>query len=257
MRPTLDFLSLLSGSIAIHLAKDPKGLAFAVLLGILLAGLCWYLCTVYTHLWNKRFHVTPMHHALCGLASAITLATVVSFSSVAYIHEASLLSIEVWQHGIQRDPAWGEATFGKAFARVKALGVEDFSNVPPPGAPGTRIPTNHDLSRRTAASLYADEACRHFDRVRPFLGKIVWSRPAVPADKVFEDVRVFQLTNPTYPVERAIALAATEIKSGLTPQVPQVRYISRLVIVVLFLMGQAIPAGAIGWAAYRDIHPKV
>jgi hypothetical protein len=52
-------------------------------------------------------------------------------------------------------------------------------------------------------------------------------------------------------------MAAGEIKTGLNPQVPRVRYMTRLLLVVLFLLGQAIPAGAIGWAAYRDIHPKM
>ena len=138
-----------------------------------------------------------------------------------------------------------------------ALGVEDFTGVAPPGSPESRIPTLHDDSRRAVALLYAGEACRHFDRSRPFLSRIAWSRPELPADVVFEDVRRLQSEQPDYPPERVIGLAAEQIRAGLVAQTPQVAFVTRVCASALFLFVQSIAFGLIGWAASREIRPTV
>jgi hypothetical protein len=249
----LDLLSLLSGSTLIFVAKAAGTFQFTIVLGIILAAICWYVCTVYTQLWNKRFHVTLVHHVICGFASVCTLLFVILFQSLSYTKDAALTSIHLWQAQLNADQMWADQTFAKAYAAVKELGTEDFSKAPAPGNSGTFIPTKTDQARQTAAAMYADEACRHFDMKRPFLSKIVWSSPGVPSDTIFEDVRAWHAHNPSYPPSRAIDIAASQIQNGLEPQAPRVVYVARLFIVFLFLLVQAVPFGLIGWAAYRDI----
>jgi hypothetical protein len=252
-----DLFSLLFGCIPIFMLKEPGSFRVTVLIGILLAGLCWYVCSVYTRLWNKKYHITLTHHVLCGFATLCTLFFTILFASLAYTKDAALASISLWQAQLNSDQAWAERTFARAYDKVKDLGVEDFSNAPPPGSPGSLIPTNSDEARQTAASTYSNEACRHFDAKRPFLSKVVWSSPGVPSDIIFQDVRKWHETNPNYPPARAIEIAANQIKEGLNPQAPRVISLSRLSVSGLFLLIQAVPFGLIGWAAYRDIKARL
>lgn len=246
-------ISLLAACVPIHAVKAPLSFAKLLALGIALSGLCWYLASVYTQLWNQRFRPTRTHHILCGAASLASLYFTLVFGSLGYTRDAAILSIRFWQTQIGWDSSWAGNTYAKAFQRVKASGKEDFSNVPGPGMAGSRIPTTTDESRFAAAETYANEACLHFASKRPFLSKVVWSSPGVPSQKILEDVRNFHKTNPNYPVERAIEIAATRIREGLDPQTPRVVHLARISVIIVFLLVQAIPFGLIGWAAYRDI----
>ncbi len=252
-----DLLSLLIGSIPIYIAKDPGGFRLALLIGLVLAALCWYICSVYARSWNRRFHIRFSHHVLCAFASILTLFFAVIFPALAYTKEAALASIDLWKYQLNLDSPWAAATFARAYEEVKRLGIEDFSRVPPPGAPNSFIPTNHDESRQVAALAYANEACRHFDDRRPFLSKVVWSSPGVPSRTIFNDVHQWHQTNPNYPPSRAIEIAAGQIRQGLEPQVPRVVYLSRIAVLILFALVQAVPFGLIGWAAYRDIKVRL
>jgi hypothetical protein len=81
----------------------------------------------------------------------------------------------------------------------------------------------------------------------------VWARPGIPANTVFNDVREWHRTNPSYPPARAVGMAAEQIRAGLTKQLPRIVTIARISVVMLFLFAQALPFGVAGWAAYRDI----
>ena len=249
----LDLLTLLSGSIAIFLVRNPAGVRLAVFVGTLLAILCWYGCYTYTRLWNKRFRVRVIHHMFCALAALITLVFSVLYPALAHVREAGEASIAVWESTINRDSLWAASTFRTAYQAVRNLGIEDFKGVPEPGAARSWIPTSRDESRQTAAGVYASSACNHFARSRPFLSKIIWARPGIPADVVFADVRQWHRTNPNYPPERAIGLAVEHIRGGLIAQVPRIVSLSRILTIALFLLAQAVPFGLVGWAAYRDI----
>jgi hypothetical protein len=253
----LDLFSLLLACIGIFRSREPAFFALTLLAGGVLAALCWYVCSIYTHYWNRKFRVTMTHHILCGFASVCTLIFVVAFFSVNYTKDAALMSIEAWQLQINVDSQWSEQTFATAYDKVRELGIEDFSAAPPPGSPDSFIPTNRDESRQMAASVYANEACNHFDASRPFLSKIVWSSPGVPSETIFKDTMEWFQTNPNYPPARAIDIAATQIKEGLEPQVPRVVYLARMAVVTLFVLVQAIPFGLIGWAAYTDIKVRM
>ncbi|SRR6266481_1626337 len=252
-----DFLSLILGCIVLFAATERGLFLAAIIIGLVLAAVCWYLCSIYTHLWNKRYHLTLTHHLLCAVASALTLVFVITFASMAFTRDAALASIRLWQIQIKSDQTWAKATFLKAYDDVRTINVESFDGVPPAEAPNALIPTAHDESRQVAAARYANEACRHFDRNRRFLSKIVWSRAELPSAIVTNDERQWFATHPVYPAERAIDLAASQIKLGLDSQVPRVVYLSRLSLVLFFFVIQTVPFGIIGWAAYVDIKARM
>lgn len=136
---------------------------------------------------------------------------------------------------------------------MKALNIEDFSNYPPPTAGGHTIPAGHEESQRRTASVYANEACKHFDSSRPFLSAIV--RPQAPLTKVYQDQRIWfdQHPDSTYDLSRAVNLAATEIRNGLIPQTQRVILIAGIAAIMVFILAQAVPFGLIARAAYRDL----
>jgi hypothetical protein len=252
----IDFLSLLVGAAAIFLARDPGGFRWAAIAGIVFAGLCWWGCYYYTRLFNTRYRVKLIHQALCASAALITLMFAVLYPALAYVGDAADLSIKVWEATLSVDVPWAATTFREAYTAVRRLGIEDFSGIPEPGAANSFIPTSHDESRQRAASVYASAACDHFAVSRPFLSKVVWARPGIPTEAVFEDVRRWHASNPNYPPVRAIALAGEQIRSRLAIQTPHLVSMLRLLAVALFLLAQAVPFGLIGWAAYRDIKVK-
>jgi hypothetical protein len=252
-----DLLSLLEYCISIYAGREPTAFRITVVAGIVLGVLCWLLSSYYTRLWNKRFRITLTHHLLCGFASVCTVVFTIVFSSLLYTRDAALTRIELWESQLKNDAGWGERTFAKAYDRVKEMGAEDFTNAPPPGSPNSIVPMNLDETKQTVASLYANEACRHFDINRPFLSKLVWSSPGVPAEMIMQDVNEWLQHNRIYPAVRAINIAGVRIKEGLDPQAPRVVSLARFSVTALFLLVQLIPFGLIGWAAYRDIKVRV
>ncbi len=228
----------------------------AAAIGLALAGACWYACSIYTHMWNRNFQMSPVHHICCAFASLCTLVFVLVFSSLYYTKQAAGASIELWNFQINRDQPWLNRTFAKAYDKVKSLDIEDFSKYPPPEEGGQIVPLSHDESRNAASEVYANEACVNFDRQRPFLSKIVWSKPGIAPDIVEADIHTWfeNHRGQVYPLNQGAQLATDNIKERLNAQTPRVVFLSRMVCAVLFLLIQLIPFGLVGWAAYRDIH---
>jgi hypothetical protein len=94
------------------------------------------------------------------------------FVGLRYTKDAAYLSVQAWEAQINLDQRWAEATFATTWQKVKSQGLEDFSNVPPPGMPNSHIPTNRDASIFLAASTYANASVEHFKENRPFLSMI-------------------------------------------------------------------------------------
>lgn len=249
-----DLFSLLGGCLALFAALDRRGLYVAGGVGLLLAIGFWVSCSYYSRLWNLRYRVTLMHHFLCGVAAILTFGFTLVYASLRYTKEAAYASVQIWEAQINLDRGWAGDTFSAAYEKVKALGIEDFTNVPPPGAPNSHIPTNSNPSILAAASTYASSAARHFSDQRPFLSKIIHGRADVPSQILDADVKnYFATVSKTYPTRRAIELVASEIKKELDEQVPKVVTISRRLAVIAFVLVQCVPFGLVGLAAYKKL----
>ncbi|MEO8615240.1 MAG: hypothetical protein ABI600_08880 [Luteolibacter sp.] len=248
-----DFLSLIAGTITIFFLEDRPVLTAIFVGGLILSGLCWWLCSFYTHLWNKRYKVRLTHHLLCGLAAVITLVSTVVFATLRHASSAADVSIEAWKLQLGLDPFWADHTFKQAYERVRALGLEDFSNAPPPPV-GHTIPATKEPSQVECAWIYASQAALYFKQQRPYLGSIVGASGEVPRNVLTADIRhYFATVGNTYPTANAISLVSSEVKKELTAKLPRVVTVLRIQLVLLFLVAQAFPFGLVGWAAYRDL----
>lgn len=252
-----DFFSLIAGTITIFFLKERSAFAAILAGGLILSGLCWWLCSFFTHLWNKRYKVRLTHHLLCGLAAVITLVATVVFATLKHAASAADVSIEAWKVQLGMDQFWADHTFKQAYERVKLLGLEDFSNAPPPPV-GHTIPATKEPSQVECAWIYASQAARYFKQQRPYLGSIVGASGEVPRDVLTADIRrYFATVGNTYPTGNAISLVSSEVKKELTAKLPRVVKVLRIQLVLLFLLAQAFPFGLVGLAAYRDLKVRV
>ncbi|MHB8123091.1 MAG: hypothetical protein ACYDG4_13155 [Desulfuromonadaceae bacterium] len=250
-----DFFHILIDCIAKLKHDDSFTFFITLIIGILLGGGSWVLCSYYSRLWNLRYRVTMAHHILCGIAAILTVFFTLTFVSLKYTKDIAYSVINTWQRQIRYDSSWQSKIFRTAYEKVKQLGIEDFSRYPHPDKGGTLVPANKAPSRKAVATLYATEAVQHFKHAHPYLGIILKAQPDISIQVISDDVDRFFANNPgkTYSAENAVELAAKHIKSGLDAQVPRVVTFSRTLIVILFFLVQAIPLGLIGWAAYRDV----
>ena len=252
-----DFLSLISGTVSIFFLKERSAFAAILAGGLILSGLFWWLCSFYTHLWNRRYKVRLTHHLLCGLAAVITFVATVVFATLKHAASAADLSIEAWKVQLAMNQLWADHTFKQAYEKVKLLGIEDFSNAPPPPV-GHTIPATKEPSQVECAWVYASHAARYFKQQRPYLGSIVGASGEVSRDVLTADIRrYFATVGHTYPTENAISLVSSEVKKELTAKLPRVVHVLRIQLIVLFLVAQAFPFGLVGWAAFRDLKVRV
>ncbi|WP_247236592.1 hypothetical protein [Telluribacter sp. SYSU D00476] len=227
------------------------GLTLAAALGFAL--LCGWICLHYVQLWNKRFQLTTTHKIFTALACTFTFFFVLAFAGLAFMREITQAQIIIWQGNLKEDQDWSQRTFEKTYHKVKESGKEDISTFPP--IERNIIPVTHNDSQLLAAQIYSNEACTNFDEMHPFLSKIVWATPSLPTEVIHSDVTSFFKSNPgkTYPTINAIDLAAKHIKDELLVQAPRVVTISRIGLVLAFILVQLVPFGIIGVAAYKDI----
>ncbi|MEI7775485.1 MAG: hypothetical protein WCK17_12005, partial [Verrucomicrobiota bacterium] len=243
-----DFLSLLGGCFAFFMANNRGGFGITLFVGIAFAAFCWWGCSAYSRLWNLRYRVTFTHHILCALAAILTLASTLVFAALRYTKEAADVSVQVWEVQINLDRFWADTTFSTAYYKVKALGLEDFSNAPPPGSPGgSHIPVTQNGSQLLAASIYANAAAAHFGTARPFLGKIIHAKAELPSALLDADVKnYFATVSSSYPPARGISLVSQEMKRQLDVQVPRVIPVFRSIAIALFFLVQLVPFGLVG-----------
>ena len=238
------------------LTQKQSTLLSIIITAFILAGLSWYLCNNYVKLWNKQFRLTATHQTLTIAASLMTFFFVLAFGGLGYMKDVAQDIVKSWEAvEIKADLQWSNATFKDAYYKVKDLKVENFADSPSPENGGHVIPASQKISQETAAKVYALAACNHFDQQHPFLSKIIWSDPKNSAENISNDVVNYfgDHRGRTYSTEKAIAIAAETIKEQLNKQTPRTATLSRILLVILYLLVIAIPLGAIGYAAYKDI----
>ena len=245
----IELISIVSGGLA---KMAPSQLGLTLIAAVSITILCAWICLHYVQLWNKRFQLTTTHKVLTTIACTLTFFFVLAFAGLTLMKEITLARITIWQETIKEDQFWANETLAKTYDAVKKTGLEDFTRYPSPSA---GVPITKSPSRLIAAEINANEATQHFGERHPFLSKVIWTSPNLPTKIVKDDVESYfkNNNNHTYPQERAIDLAAEHIKTQLIQQAPRVVTLSRIGLVIAFLLVQFIPFGLIGYAAYKDI----
>lgn len=259
-----DLLTLLTRLIVELWVNGRWDFMVAAAVGSVLAALAWWLAHVVSLNFNRQFSFRAEHYLYCGIAATATFLFSIVFFALRYTADVAQIMVSAWEVSIRADTLWSQDTFRKAYDSVyelrDALGrqLEDFTGKPHPNTtPTTVIPTTQDASKLKAAETYAAAAVAHFRTHYSFLSKILWARPGIAQDEIYADIqRVFASGRTHYAAEDAIRLAGREIRRGLERQVPRVVVLSRIVLVVAFLIVQALTFSLLIYAALADIKER-
>lgn len=242
-----------------HLARHSASNFFlTVAVAVALGGLCWFLATQYTKLWNLRYNATFNLHILCAISAMVTVVFTIAFVSLDYAKEIARAKLGDWHRLINSDRQFTETTYADAYNKVKSQGRERFDPARhfPPGRPNSSMPMARPETQIFVSKLTADAALAHFRRTNPFLSKVIMPGNAdVPAPVITNDMKTFFATpnHGNYHMNRGVDIAASLFERNLELQTPKVVSRTRRWITMLFLLVQMIPFGLIGYYAYKDL----
>jgi hypothetical protein len=248
-------MAVMFGCVEQLLTQEPGLFFLTLLVGLVLAGVSWLVCTHYSRLWNRTFRITWLHRVLCACAAALTLVFCVLFVSLQYTQDVANRAINVWDAEVL-NPSWQEQAFIKIYWAIRRSNLEDFRNYPPPDpSRASLVPLSRIESRLIFVRIPADEAARMFVQQNPFLSYVLSVPPSLPESTVVRDVNAFFAVNPhsNYPIDRSVGLTANLLKNRLELQTPRVVEATRFILTLGFLLAQAVPFTVIGIAAYRDL----
>jgi hypothetical protein len=238
-----------------------SGFFITVAIALALGGLCWFLATQYTKLWNLRYNATFTLHILCAIAAGITVIFTIAFVSLDYAKEIARDRLNKWHQTIKSDSKFLNATFADAYYQVKNRRMERYDPRlhPAPPDPHARMPLTQQRTMVFVGQLYADASLANFRRTNPFLSSIIMPGNAdVPAPIITADINSYFAAHrgeahPNYYLDHGVDIAASLFQSNLEAQTSKVVTKARRWITLLFLLVQMIPFGLIGYAAYTDL----
>src|SRR6266851_5706293 len=147
-----------------------SGFFLTVAIALVLGGLCWFLATQYTKLWNLRYQATFTLHILCAIAAVMTMLFTIAFVSLDYAKDIARDQLAEWHKAIKSDRKFLNATYADAYYRVKKLGWERFeARHLPPSDPNTSMPLTQQRTFVFVGKLYADASLLNFRKTHPFL----------------------------------------------------------------------------------------
>jgi hypothetical protein len=245
-----------------HEAQSASGFFLTVAIALVLGGLCWFLATQYTKLWNLRYNATFTLHILCAIAAGMTVLFTIAFVSLDYAKEIARERLNKWHESILADTPFLNATYADAYYRVKRQGVERFDpilNPPPSNIKKSTFPLGHPQTLLFVGKLYADASLAHFRKTNPFLSRIIMpGNTDVPAPVITADMNKYFAAHrgekaPEYQLWHGVDIAAALFQKNLESQTSKVVTKARRWITMLFLLVQLIPFGLIGYSAYMDL----
>ncbi|MCL2073981.1 MAG: hypothetical protein FWH18_08675 [Marinilabiliaceae bacterium] len=189
------------------------------------------------------------------MAAIFTVVFTLQFRAVGNLEDIVDDIIEVWYENLTEKSDFNYDTYTKAFYELKDVYRREFKGVPEPHQKGSVIPFANDDMMKDCVEIYVKEACDNFSTRHPFLDLMLKARPGISQEEIEHDIKGFFRKNPnsTYPLSRAVDIAANHIQDSLKEQSPKTVWKTRLILVLLFLLVQLIPFGTIGFVAYKDL----
>lgn len=253
-----EFYKLTLQCVGVLRNDDPKLFLGALLAGLTLGGLLWWGAFGWARLWNKKFTLGPLHHALCALALLLALGYSLSAVSLKYASRMVENKVRLWQEAANLDGDLRSRLMARLYDELSARGLEDMSNIPDPRTLGpgevwSVTYKNHTETPALIGDIYTRGALEHFSRTHPLLAAIL--SPTVPPELIVEDIRNKARNNPgqAYQLNDGTRLLVEQMFVKMSDQVWRVVVSARLILLALFLVFLTIPITLIARAAYGDI----
>lgn len=237
------------------LMDGPVKLMLWIVLAIAFSAFCWWICTHYTKLWNKRYDIRPNFKYICSIAAGITFLTVLSFIGLKNTRPVAEAMVEKWENAVVDNEALQTESLVKAYEAVASSGLETMDGYPHPSQGGNMIPMNSSKAQILTSAIYASKACENFQRSHPFLGWFLKADKGIPSEMIAADLDAFFTANrgAVYPLNQGFNIGVKHISAQLQEQTPRIVTQARIWLVMLFLVVQLIPFGIIGFLAYKDL----
>lgn len=231
-----------------------KDFYIAIIGALVFSALVGFACHFFYRLWNKSYRTTLTHKIMTMFSSALSFLFIICFVGFTFLEEVAMSKILIWKENLHMDSDYTDNAFAKAFKNVKELGVEDFRNVPEPGEPGSHIPVTKTESQLEAGKTYYIEAINNFKNSHRFLNAILSVKSENTPEAIQKDMqRYFSSGISSYSPLSGIEIVANNLKDALFEQAPRVVKVSRIILILLFIVIQLIPFGFISYSAYKDL----
>lgn len=231
-----------------------KEFYFTIFGALVFSALVGFACHFFYKLWNKNYRTTITHKIMTILSSIMSFLFIICFVGFTFLEEVAMSKIFIWKESLHTNKEYTDNAFAKAFMNVKELGFENFSNVPLPGELGSRIPVTRTESQLEAGKTYYQEAVNNFKKSHGFLNAILSVKSENTPEAFQKDMQqYFANGNSSYSPERGIEILANNLKESLFEQAPKVVKVSRVILILSFILVQMIPFGLISYSAYKDL----
>jgi hypothetical protein len=191
------------------------------------------------------------------LSSIFSFLFIICFVGFAFLEDVAMSKILIWKENLHKDIEYTNNAFIKAYHNVKETGTENFNDVPEPGKIGGHIPVTKKESQLVVGKTYYDEAVKNFKKSHGFLNAILTVKSENTPEALQKDMeQYFSGGNSTYSTDNGIEIVANNLKESLLEQAPKVVKVSRITLVLLFILIQMIPFGIISYSAYKDLKIK-
>lgn len=231
-----------------------KDFYLTILGALVFSALIGLACHFFYKLWNKSYKTTLTHKIMTVFSSVLSFLFIICFVGFTFLEEVAMSNILIWKENLHTDKEYTDNAFAKAFQNVKELGTENFSNVPEPGQSGSHIPVTRTESQLEAGKTYYQEAVNNFKKTHGFLNAILSVKSENTPEAIQKDMQqYFSNGNSSYSPENGIVIVANNLKESLFEQAPKVVKVSRIILILLFILVQMIPFGIISYSAYKDL----
>jgi len=247
-------LNLLVALVEMLQQADVRYFQLVVAGALLLSAAMWWICSVFSNLWNKRYHLHLWHHLLCFFSAVITFFTTLIFFSIPYLQPFVEFSVNEWKRELAANGNLWNGAIDQSRKACEKLGIPQKNPgivyVSYLGSDGKEINGMKAVSR-----IFANTILKDFFDTRPVLSLILWARGAEARPAMTESMVVYFEAHPGQIMDSQIVIdvGTGKIRESLARQIPKIVPYARGGLIVLFLLVQAIPFGLVAYSSYRDI----
>ena len=252
MNYIVNLFSIFSSTSELLIEHD-RTLYAELLVGGLVLGLgLWVSAFYFGRLFYKPYQLTVGQHILCGLLAISLAPTIPIYASATYLKPSLATTISNWRDTLVHSKTWNDQQFKRQYYEIKKMGLEDFTNHPTPEQGGNFIPATKLETRVRSSQIVSEGAIENFNFNFPLLSTAIGVKPTVSADKVNQDVNDYFSSHKgeSYPIDRGVQLAATQISVELESQIPHTILLIRLLVIFKIIFWYGI---CFGWIAYVSL----
>lgn len=261
MKSLAEFLQLAVQCVQYLLTTNGFKFALSLVFGLLLGALGYWAASAFSRLWNRSFHLRGIHHLLCASALLLTVLFSMVYVGVDAMESVAKREIQIWEHQANEDGNLGRELFIRAYDAVRKAGLEDMAGVEDPRIrQGAIIPIRVWDTKKQIGIIYTEGALQDFQKRHPYLASALQIDTRLSEESVTADLLDYfkkETNAKTYPLSRAVALAASHLSSQVQTQIPAIENYTRRVLLALFLILEACVIGVISRAAYRSLTTTV